>query len=52
MTFISWFNKSDLSLNEHAMYGHYVSDYDFVGPVYYRGPLQQDSHLIIDTCLL
>ena len=32
MTFISWFNMSDLSLHEHAMYEHYVSDYDSVGP--------------------
>ena len=52
MTFISWSNKSDLSLYEHAMYEHYVSDYDSVGPVYFRGPLQQDSHLIIDNRLL
>ena len=34
------------------MYEHYVSDYDSVGPVYFRGPLQQDSHLIIDNRLL
>ena len=52
MTFISWFNKSDLSLHEHAMYENYVSDYDSVGPVYFRGPLQQDSYLIIDNRLL
>ena len=51
MTFISWFNKSDLSLHEHAMYEHYASDYESVGPVYFRGPLQQDSHLIIDNRL-
>ena len=51
MTFISWFNKSYLSLHEHAMYEHYASDYESVGPVYFRGPLQQDSHLIIDNRL-
>ena len=51
MTFISWFNKSDLSLHEHAMREHYASDYESVGPVYFRGPLQQDSHLIIDNRL-
>ena len=34
------------------MYEHYVSDYDSVGPVYFRGPLQQDNHLIIDNRLL
>ena len=51
MTFISWFNHSDLSLHEHAMYGHYASDYESVGLVYFRGPLQQDSHLIIDNRL-
>ena len=47
MTFISWFNKSAFSLQVHAMYEHNASDYEFVGPVYLRGPLQ-DSHLIID----
>ena len=51
MTFISCFNMSDLSLHEHAMYEHYASDYESVGPVYFRGPLQQDSHLIIDNRL-
>ena len=51
MTFISWFNKSDLSVHEHAMYEHYASDYESVGLVYFRRPLQQDSHLIIDNRL-
>ena len=51
MTFISWFNKSDLSLYELAMYEHYASDYESVGPVNFRRPLQQDSHLIIDNRL-
>ena len=46
MTFISWFNKSAISLHAHAMYEHNASDYEFVGPVYLRGPLQ-DRHLII-----
>ena len=50
MTFISWFNKSVFSLHAHAMYEHNASDYEFVGPVYLRGPLQ-DSHLIIDNRL-
>ena len=50
MTFISWFNKSAFSLHAHAMYEHNASDYEFVGPVYLRGPLQ-DSHLIIDDRL-
>ena len=49
-TFISWFNKSDFSLHAHAMYEHNASDYESVGPVYLRGPLQ-DSHLIIDNRL-
>ena len=51
MTIISLFNKSDLSLHEHAMYEYYASNYESVGPVYFRGPLQQDSHLIIDNRL-
>ena len=42
---------SDLSLHEHAMYEHYASDYESVGLVYFRGPLQHDSHLIIDNRL-
>ena len=50
MTFISWFNKFAFSLHVHAMYKHNASDYEFVGPVYLRGPLQ-DSHLIIDNRL-
>ena len=49
MTFISWFNKSAFSLHAHAMYEH-NEFYEFVGPVYLRGPLQ-DSHLIIDNRL-
>ena len=51
MTIISLFYKSDLSLHEHAMYEHNASNYESVGPVYFRGPLQQDSHLIIDNRL-
>ena len=50
MTFILWFNKSALSHHKHAMYEHYASDYESVGPVYLRGPLQ-DSHLILDNRL-
>ena len=50
MTFISWFNKSALSLHEQSMYEHYASDYESVGPLYLRGPLQ-DSHLILDNRL-
>ena len=50
MTFISLFNKSVLSLHEHAMYEHYASDYESVGPVYLREPLQ-DSRLILDNRL-
>ena len=50
MTFISWFNKSAFSLHAHSMYDHNASDYEFVGPVYLRGPLQY-SHLIIDNRL-
>ena len=50
MTFISWFNKSAFSHYAHAMYEHTASDYESVGPVYFRGPLQ-DSHLIIDNRL-
>ena len=51
MTFISWFNKSALSLHEHAVYKHYASDYESVGPVYLRG-LLQDSHIILDNRLI
>ena len=51
MTIISLFNQSDLSLHEHVMYQHYASDYKSVGPVYFRGPLPQDSHLILDNRL-
>ena len=51
MTFISWFNKSAFSLHAHAMYEHNASDYEFFGPVYLRGPFQ-DNHLIIDNRLL
>ena len=52
MSFILWFSKSALSLHEHVMYMYeqYASDYESVGPVYIRGPLQ-DSHLIIDNRL-
>ena len=52
MTFILLFNKSALSLHEHAMYMYeqYASDHESVGHVYLRGPLQ-DNHLIIDDCL-
>ena len=32
MTFISWFNKSALYLQEQVMYEHYASDYESVGP--------------------
>ena len=48
MTFILWLNKSALSLHEHAMYMYeqYASDYESVGHVYLRGPLQD-----IDNCL-
>ena len=31
MTYISWFNKSALYLQEHVMYEHYASDYESVG---------------------
>ena len=50
MTIISWFNKSAFSLHAHAMYEHTASDYESVGPVYLRGPLQ-DTHLTIDNRL-
>ena len=50
MTFISWFNKSAFFLHALAMYEHNASDYEFVGPVYLCGPLQ-DSNLIIDNLL-
>ena len=50
MTFISWFNKSAFSLHVHAMYEHNAADYESVGPIYLRGPLQ-DIHLIIENRL-
>ena len=50
MTLISWFNKSAFSFHAHAMYEHYASGYEFVGPEGLRGPLQ-DSHSIIDNRL-
>ena len=50
MTLISRFNKSAYSIHAHAMYEHTASDYESVGPVYLRGPLQ-DSHIIIDNRL-
>ena len=43
MTFISWFNKSDLFLYKHAMYEFYASYYESVGPVYLSGPLQKTA---------
>ena len=50
MTLIARFNKSAYFIHAHAMYEHTASDYESVGPVYLRGPLQ-DSHIIIDNRL-
>ena len=32
MTYISWFNKFALYLQEHVMYEHYAFGYELVGP--------------------
>ena len=50
MTFISWFNKFALYLQEHAMHEHYAFAYESVGHVKLVG-LLNDNNLNLDNHL-
>ena len=50
MTFISWFNKFALYLQEHAMHEHYAFAYESADHVQLGGPIN-DNNLTVDNHL-